>query len=55
MSSGRVSKVEMLARVYKLKQALFLGNWLKNASQDRRDGAHDALNLILEVLDEYSS
>ena len=49
---GRVSKVEIEARVYKMKNELYNGvHCTRNG--DWHDGAHDALNRVLELLKEY--
>jgi hypothetical protein len=49
---GRVSKVEIEARVYKMKNELYNGvHCARNG--DWHDGAHDALNRVLELLKEY--
>ena len=54
MSSGRMSKVDILARVYKMKAALYNGEH-QDKSGDWHDGAHEALNKVLQALNEYSS
>ena len=54
MSSGRVSKVDMLTKVYKMKNELYNGTY-KGKSFEWYSGAHDTLNRILDLLDEYSS
>ena len=53
MSTGSVTKVELLDRVYKLKTALYNGQH-KNKGKDWHDGAHSALTSVLNILDEYS-
>jgi len=53
MSTGSVTKVELLARVYKLKTALYNGQH-KKKGKDWHDGAHAALTSVLDILDEYS-
>lgn len=53
MPRGKMLKVDMLARVYKLKNELYNGtNYAK--SSEWHDGAHDALNKVLDILKEYS-
>ena len=45
-------KTDMLARIYKLKTSLYDGEHSEK-SGDWHDGAHDALNKVLDVLQEY--
>lgn len=53
MPRGIVTKNDILARVYKIKNELYNGqHYGKNG--DWHDGAHDALNRVLEILKEYS-
>jgi len=53
MPRGRMNKVDILARVYRMKNELYDGTYYgKNG--DWHDGAHDALNRMLEILKEYS-
>lgn len=53
MASGKLTKVDMLSRVYKMKNELYNGTHY-NMSGEWHDGAHDTLNKILEILKEYS-
>ena len=54
MPSGRIGKIDMLSRVYKLKDGLYNGeNSDKNS--DWHDGAHEMLNRILDMINEYHS
>lgn len=53
MPRGTVSKNDIIARVYKMKNELYDGTNCKK-SGEWHDGAHDALNRILEMLKEYS-
>ena len=47
-------KHEILARVYKLKTALYDDTDMFNCfSEEKKAGAHDALNRVLDILDEY--
>jgi len=52
MATGSVTKNDLLYRVYKLKTELYNG-----AHQDKEgpwhDGAQDAYNKILDILNEY--
>jgi hypothetical protein len=54
MPRGRMSKVDILARVYKMKNELYNGTHYAK-SEEWHDGAHDALNKILDLLNEYNS
>ena len=47
-----MQKTDILARVYKLKTALFNGEH-HDKSGDWHDGAHDSLNKILDILQEW--
>jgi len=51
--TGRVTKTDLLARVYKLKTQLYNGSE-HDKSGDWHDGAHQAYNKILDILNEYS-
>jgi len=53
MSTGTVTKVDLLARIYKLKTALYNGEH-KDKGAEWHDGAHYALTSVLDILDEYS-
>jgi len=52
MPRGIMLKTDMLARIYKLKTALYNGEQ-HDKSGDWHDGAHDALNKVLDILQEY--
>jgi len=52
MSTGSVSKIDLLARVYKLKTALYNGS-RQDKNGEWHDGAHHAYNEILDILNEY--
>ena len=54
MPRGRMNKVDILARVYKMKNELYNGTHYAK-DKDWHDGAHDAFNRVLELLNEYSS
>ena len=54
MARGRIGKVDMLSRVYKMKTALYNGQY-HDKSGEWHDGAHEALNKVLDALNEYSS
>lgn len=52
MPRGRVNKIDIESRVYKLKQELYNGTH-HNKGKEWHDGAHNALNRILDMLSEY--
>ena len=52
MSTGSVTKTDLLARVYKLKTARYNGS-TQDKNGDWHDGAHHAYNEILDILNEY--
>ena len=52
MSTGQITKVELVSRIYKLKTQLFNGDY-KDKSGEWHDGAHNALNSVLDILNEY--
>lgn len=54
MPRGKLSKVDMLAKVYKLKTELYDGT-LNEKSEDYHDGAHKAYNTILDIINEYGN
>lgn len=54
MPRGRLSKTDILAKVYKLKTELYDGTQ-HDKSGDWHDGAHHAYNTILDLLNEYSN
>ena len=49
-----MKKVDIEARLYKLKTALYNGEH-HDKNGDWHDGAHFAYNKILDILQEYSS
>ena len=53
MPRGSLNKVDILSRVYKLKTELYTGIH-SDKGKDWHDGSHDALNKILDILNEYS-
>lgn len=54
MPRANVTKIDLLSRVYKLKTALYNGQH-ENKNGDWHDGAHQAYNQILDILNEYSN
>ena len=53
MSSGRLTKVDILAKVYKMKTELHVNS--NQRSKEWSNGANAALNKILDYLNEFSS
>ena len=54
MSIGQMSKIDILSRIYKMKTALYDGQH-SDKSGEWHDGAHEVLNKVLDVINEYSS
>lgn len=52
MPRGRVTKIDIEARVYKMKTELYNGTHYKK-SKEWHDGAHHTINKILDMLSEY--
>lgn len=53
MPRGTMTKVDMLSRIYKMKTELYNG-YYRDKGADWHNGAHEALNKVLDVLNEYS-
>ena len=55
MPSGNVTKIDLLSRIYKLKTALYDDSldMFNCFSEEKKEGAHDALNRVLDILQEY--
>jgi hypothetical protein len=53
MPRSGMSKVDILPRIYKMKTELYNGTH-RDKSKEWHDGAHDALNKMLDLLNEYS-
>ena len=54
MPRSRMQKVDILARMYKLKTALYESQPpFDYFSEEKKEGAHIALNKVLDILDEY--
>ena len=51
--NGRLSKVDMTARLMKLKNNIDSRSWYPHWSEKERWAAQQALNNALDVLDEY--
>jgi len=54
MPRGIMSKVDITARVLKIKNELYDGNY-QNQNGEWHDGAHSMLNKILDLLNEYTA
>jgi hypothetical protein len=54
MPRGKMSKNDILSRIYKLKNSLYDGQ-RKDKNGDWHDGYHEALNTLLDILNEYSN
>lgn len=52
MSTGRLTKIDIEARVYKLKNDILNGRY-DGASEDWINGAHYTLNQVLDIINEY--
>ena len=53
MPRGSVTKDELKVRILKLKNALHEGMYYSKG-HDWNNGAHDAYNIVLDILDEYA-
>ncbi|AFK66276.1 hypothetical protein SWPG_00023 [Synechococcus phage S-CBM2] len=54
MPRGRLDKVTMLGRILKLKQGLYSRTHGKDYTDSQMKAAHDQLNHVLDILNEYS-
>jgi hypothetical protein len=54
MPRGRLSKVDILAKMYKMKTDLHNEVYV-DKNTDWYDGAHDAIDKVLNYLNEFSS
>jgi len=52
MPRGQLTKIDLESRIYKLKTALYNGQH-GDKGGDWHDGHHDALNKVLDILQEY--
>lgn len=52
MPRGYMNKIDLQARIYKIKTALYDGKY-EEMTEDWHDGHHDALNKVLDALQEY--
>jgi hypothetical protein len=54
MPRGYVTKQEIQTRIYKLKTALYDSTDMFDCfSEEKKAGAHDAFNRVLDILQEY--
>ena len=51
--NGRLNKVQMLAKVMRMKDGLHRHQWYPEWSDNERAAAQMILNNVLDVLDEY--
>ena len=51
--NGRLSKVDMTARLLKLKRDIDNRAWYREWNSEQRGAAQQALNNALDILDEY--
>ena len=54
MPRGSLHKTDMLAKVYKLKTELYNKETDQSMTGQWYDGAHDSLDKILDIINEYS-
>lgn len=54
MPRGSLSKVDMIHRIYKLKDRLYCRIDHSEWSQSQRNAADQMLNQVLDILNEYS-
>ncbi len=54
MTNGRLTKVYMVARVMSLKNSIHNETWYPKWDSKERHAAQQALNNVLDILDEYS-
>jgi len=52
MPRNSMTKKDIEVRVLKLKNQLYDGSW-SHKNGDWHDGAHEALNRVLDILQEY--
>ena len=53
MPRGILNKIELESRLYKLKTEYYNGKF-QEKSDEWKDGAHYSMNLVLDILNEYS-
>ena len=55
MPRSRMNKIDLEARVYRLKNELYAREMNSSMTGQWSDGAHYTLNKVLDILQEYSS
>jgi hypothetical protein len=53
MPRGNLTKVDMMSRVLKLKYQLYSQDYY-HYSGNQKDSAHEMLNKVLDIINEYS-
>ena len=53
MPRANLTKVDMMSRVLKMKHELY-SNLYHHYSEDQKDSAHEMLNKILDMVNEYN-
>jgi hypothetical protein len=53
MPRGQMEKGDFKVRVLKLKRDLFEGKFYNEWTDEQKDSAHQTLNTILDIIDEY--
>ena len=51
--NGRVRKVDLVHRIHKIKTGIHNKSWYSDWTEKERWAAQQALNNVLDVLDEY--
>ena len=52
MPRSQLTKIDMLDKVYKFKTALYNGEY-RHKSAAWHEGAHDSLNKVLDIINEF--
>ena len=52
MPKGYLTKVDIVSRVLKQKYLLY-SDFYKHYSEDQKNSAHEQLNIVLDILQEY--
>ncbi len=53
MPKGNLTKADMMSRVLKLKHELY-SNQYNYYTEDQKDSAHNMLNMVLDIINEYN-
>lgn len=54
MPRGRLDKVDLLPRIYRLKNHIHHREWYTHWTEKERAAANEMLNKVLDILNEYS-